>query len=215
MYLSRIPLDTTRRSTMKALVSPNLFHGAIEQSFPGPRKRNLWRIDKLHEKTYLLVLSQERPDFSRVADQFGNTGNENVWECRPYEPLLNRIEPLDVWHFRLTANPVISKSAGQDNRGRILGHVTPEYQKKWLMDRAEKHGFLLCEEGFSVVESRWLRFRKGTDGGRSVTLLSVTYEGMLTVTDSEAIVHTLIEGLGRGKAYGLGLLTIAGKVRSV
>ena len=40
------------------------------------------------------------------------------------------------------------------------------------------------------------------------TLLVVTYEGVLQVTDPEAFKALLCEGVGRGKAYGLGLMTI-------
>ena len=43
---------------------------------------------------------------------------------------------------------------------------------------------------------------------RPVTLLAVTYEGILQVTDPEAFKALLCEGVGRGKAYGLGLMTI-------
>ena len=205
MILSRIELDLRQRAVMKALASPNLIHGAIEQSFPGPRGRRLWRVDTLGDKTWLLVLSQDKPDFSRLAAQFGAAG----WESREYEPLLRRIESGSVWHFRLTANPTVSKSRVRDERGKVLGHITPTHQKRWLSNRAEKHGFSLVEEEFDVVQSRWLRFRKGTDGGRPVTLLSVTYEGSLTITDPFLFTQTLTEGIGRGKAYGLGLLTDA------
>ncbi len=214
MYLSRITLDPARRSTMKAMASPNLFHGAIEHAFSGPRIRNLWRIDKLGEKTYLLVLSQEKPDFTNVADQFGEEGAKNDWESKPYEPLLSRIKTGDVWQFRLTANPTVSKASAKDKRGKVLGHITPAHQKNWLIKRAENHGFSLTEESFNVTESRWMRFSKGTDGGKPITLLSVTYEGLLKVTDAELFQDTLTKGLGRGKAYGLGLLTVAGKKNS-
>ena len=40
-------------------------------------------------------------------------------------------------------------------------------------------------------------------------LLAVTYEGVLTVTDTELFCKALTEGIGRGKAYGMGLLTVA------
>ena len=63
MYFSRIELDMRKRSTMKAISSPSLFHGAIESSFIGERNRRLWRIDKLGGHTYLLVLSEDKPDF--------------------------------------------------------------------------------------------------------------------------------------------------------
>ena len=38
MYLTRIPLDLTKRKTLYALTSPSIFHGAIEASFGGGRK---------------------------------------------------------------------------------------------------------------------------------------------------------------------------------
>ena len=61
MYLSRAELDPTRRETMVALISPQKFHGAVENAFAGARRRRLWRLDQLGEKLYLLLLSEERP----------------------------------------------------------------------------------------------------------------------------------------------------------
>lgn len=34
MYLSRAELDPTRRETMVALISPQKFHGAVENALP-------------------------------------------------------------------------------------------------------------------------------------------------------------------------------------
>ena len=45
-------------------------------------------------------------------------------------------------------------------------------------------------------------------GTRPVTLLAVTYEGVLQVTDAERFRAMLCQGMGRGKAYGLGLMTV-------
>ena len=210
MLLSRIKLDPRRRETMKALASPNLLHGAVEQSFSGPRERRLWRVDTLAGNMYLLLLGRESPDLTALFRQFGPEGEEPVWETKDYTPLLDRISEGSRWHFRLIANPTVSKTErnGTDARGKVYGHITPEYQKKWLLDRADRHGFSLDEEAFRVVRSQWLRFRKGSDGGRPVTLLAVTYEGTLSVTDPELFCQVLVNGLGRGKAYGLGMLTV-------
>ena len=79
--------------------------------------------------------------------------------------------------------------------------------KKWLKDRSEKHGFSLEDDSFDVVKIENVDFHKGTDGNR-VTILAVTYEGKLTVTDQELFNEMLIGGMGRGKAYGMGLMTI-------
>ncbi len=212
MLLSRIKLDPRRRETMKALASPNLLHGAVERSFSGPRERRLWRVDALAGNTYLLLLSRGSPDLTALFRQFGPEGAEPAWETKDYAPLLARISKGSRWHFRLVANPTVSKAreTGTAPRGKVYGHITPEYQKKWLWDRAENRGFSLDGDAFQVVHSQWLRFRKGSDGGRPVTLLSVTYEGLLTVSDPELFRQALTGGLGRGRAYGLGMLTVAG-----
>ena len=66
MYLSRAELDPTRRETMVALISPQKFHGAVENAFPGARRRRLWRLDRLGERLYLLLLSEDAPELSGV-----------------------------------------------------------------------------------------------------------------------------------------------------
>lgn len=204
MYLSRVSLDLHKRATMIALANPQQFHGAVERAFPGERRRRLWRLDPLGEKLYLMILSEDTPDLSGIEEQFGSGEPGGT---KSYDPLLERILPGSVWRFRLAANPTTSKapSSGPMERGKVQAHITPEFQEEWLQARAEKHGF--CLKSFQVTGSRWLRFQKG-HRGRPVTLLSVVYEGVLEVTDSALFRQVLTEGIGRGKAYGQGLLTV-------
>ena len=210
MYLTRMCLDLTKRNTMRAFAEPKLFHGAIERSFTGERHRNLWRIDALNGSQYLMIVSEERPDLNAVVEQFGYCEASAPWETRDYTPLLNRIQPDTRWHFRLTANPTKhapgNASAGQ--RGKVMPHITAEHQQRWLMEKAPQHGFSLTVGEFLAVQEQWYQFRKYLDGGRSVSLLGVTFEGMLTVTDADMFRRALVEGIGRGKAYGMGLLTV-------
>lgn len=79
-------------------------------------------------------------------------------------------------------------------------------QEEWLWAQAAKHGFVVSEGAFAVTRKQTYHFKK--NGTRPVTLLAVTYEGVLQVTDPEAFKALLCEGVGRGKAYGLGLMTI-------
>lgn len=83
MYLSRVELDPTRRSTMAALSAPQKLHGAVESAFAGERRRRLWRLDRLGERLYLLLLSEDAPELSGVVEQFG-TGA--AAETRSYDP---------------------------------------------------------------------------------------------------------------------------------
>ena len=125
-----------------------------------------------------------------------------------WKALLQRVEPGSCWQFRLTANPTKSCKAPQNPaaRGTVAAHCTTQYQKQWLLERAAKHGFALREEEFTVTRVQWQHFAK--HGTRPVTLLAVTYEGILQVTDAEQFRALLCQGMGRGKAYGLGLMTV-------
>jgi CRISPR system Cascade subunit CasE len=201
-------LDTSKRNTMKALVSPNLFHGAIEAAFPGERTRKLWRIDNLGGHCYLILVSDREPKLEHAVEQFGISDADKSWETKDYEKLLQRIEKDSVWHFRLTANPTKCRRNEKGERGSVQAHTTLFYQKKWLLEHCQKNGFYVKEDSFSVTKSYWYRFYKGTERKRAVTLLAVTYEGILTITDAEKFRKTLTEGLGREKAFGMGMLTV-------
>lgn len=207
MYLTRIPLNVERRDTVQALYSPNLLHGAVEASFPGERERRLWRIDTLRGVTYLMILSAEQPDLAHLQQQFGYP--DQPGESKDYEPLLAKVTEGSVWHFRLAANPTQSIAASDPGeRGTVKAITVIAKQKGWLMEQADKHGFHLEVSSFDVVSTEWKRFQKGTAKGRPVTLLQAVFEGILVVTDTEQFTKTLVEGIGRGKAYGMGLMTV-------
>ena len=204
MYLSQVELDPRNRETLRALAVPRRLHGAVEAAFAGPRTRRLWRLDRRGNRLWLLVLSEETPDLAGVVAQFGPP--DGVAETRDYAPLLARVADGSVWRFRLAANPVKNvKVAG--GRGAVRNHVTVEQQEQWLAERAPKHGFALEPDGFRVVDSRWISFDKATDGS-PVRIHAVTFEGLLRVTDAGRFREALTHGIGRGKAYGLGLLTL-------
>jgi CRISPR system Cascade subunit CasE len=76
------------------------------------------------------------------------------------------------------------------------------------MEKGEKCGFSVKDDDFFVMESCWQRFYKGAQRKKPVTLLAVTYEGILKVTDAEKFRQTLTDGIGRGKAFGMGMLTV-------
>ena len=99
MYLSRIPLDISKRKTQTALASPNQLHGAVEEAFSEKQSRNLWRLDTVRGKTYLLILSKEKPNLAYIAAQFGNV--ESPGETKEYDRLLARIEEGSVCVFAL------------------------------------------------------------------------------------------------------------------
>ena len=207
MYLTRVKLDILKRETQLALSACGRFHGAVERAFEQKQKRNLWRIDKLRGEYYILILSEEVPNLKDFVEQFGDS--KSSAETKEYEVLLNRITDHSAWRFRLVANPthsVKTKSA----RGKVMAHVTPEHQMEWLKTKAAANGFELVDDNCFVLANEWKNFYKNAKGkDMRVRLMLVSFEGILRVTDIDAFRNALISGIGRGKAYGAGMLTIS------
>jgi CRISPR system Cascade subunit CasE len=210
MYLSRIELNTQMHKTMLALASPQVMHAAMENCFPdkpGGPDRKLWRTDRLGDKLYFLLLSPQTPNFEGFAKQFCDEGRQG--ETKSYDGLLARIQAGQQWRFRLRANPVhssIKDRKENEKRGKVFAHVTTGQQKEWLFKKAPACGFVLDEEMYDVVQSDQIRFYRQ---GEPVTLGIAAFEGVLQVKDPSAFIKSLTDGIGRAKAYGCGLLTIA------
>lgn len=207
VFLSRVYLDDKSRETMRLLSSPEFTHGAVESAFAGQRQRRLWRVDGLAGRCCLLVLSPDTPDFAQLVQRYGFPGETSAWLTKPYELLLDRLGKGQPWQFRLKANPVRSVPLEQGSRGKVMAHVTTDQQKEWLLSRAASNGFALEPDAFEVVHTQWLRFHKGH--GHEVTLRTATFEGRLTIADVDKFRSALVQGIGRAKAYGCGLMTIA------
>jgi CRISPR system Cascade subunit CasE len=70
---------------------------------------------------------------------------------------------------------------------------------------AGRHGFCVTDD-LRVDAYRQLRIDHG--GQKPITLSTVDLSGTLTVTDAERFTRALLGGVGRGKAFGCGLLLV-------
>ncbi|MGW8375652.1 type I-E CRISPR-associated protein Cas6/Cse3/CasE [Streptomyces sp. ODS28] len=206
---------------------------------PAARPRILWRLDhSARTDVQLYVVSPDRPDLTHLVEQAGwpaLAGPDTPgWESRHYRPFLQRLAKGDRWAFRLTANPVHSIRRNASEPTKRTAHVSPRHQLGWLLKQQPRHGFELLpgvvpdaadplERYATVVHSRRdLAFRKRSDdpapdtqpkrkgrGADPVSLVTVVFSGRLEITDPDALRTALTQGIGRGKAYGCGLLTLA------
>lgn len=215
MYITHFQLNPRRRGAMKLLTSPQAMHAAVLASFADPSEtesgRVLWRRDRGRNREDLLIVSPQRPDLTHLVEQAG-WPTTATWTTRPYAGVLARLAAGQRWRFRLTANPTTNGAADQQRgRGSVIPCTTIAQQEHWLRSRADRHGFdipvnSLDAPELAVSERRTIQFARRQ---HTVTLATVTFEGILTVTDRDSFAHTLAHGIGRAKGYGCGLLTIA------
>ena len=194
MHISQIKIDDTLNSAKRAVSSPQIMHAIIEKCFE-TSERKLWRLDV--EK--LLIVSSDFPSNPDAAQQLG----KEMFVTKDYQPFLSSIKAGKIYRFRLTANPVHNVPTEYGKRGKVFAHVTLEQQMDWLRSKADKLGFALKE--FNISTSEFVKFRKNS---RDVTLKLATYDGFLTVKDSDLLIEAMVSGIGRAKAYGAGLLTL-------
>lgn len=207
MYLSRVKIDTENRRKIRDLTHLGAFHSWVENSFPdeamaGIRTRKLWRIDHLGGRAYLLVVSKHRPDLIYL-EKYGVPGSA---ETKNYDSFLEQIREGRAYRFRATLNPVHSVYQGQGQRGRVYPEITVQQQMEFLKRRDEKYGFRLKEGEYRITERKYEILKKPNQ--RQIRLSKVTYEGRLVVLDAEVFRKTLIEGIGKKKAYGFGMMTV-------
>ena len=214
-YLSRMHLHPRRRGTTELLTNPWKMHAAVMSCFPpeftgSPASRVLWRIDRSEHSVGLYIVSRDRPSFIHLQEQAG-WENQTSWETARYDPLLSRIQEGATYRFRLTANSskTIRTPAGERKQAGLL---STEDQTKWLTERAMKNGFSVSDPdspdspAFQITSKGLLRFNRGQ---RTITLARAQYDGLLTVTDPDQLRRALVDGIGRAKGFGMGLLTLA------
>ncbi|WP_367342266.1 type I-E CRISPR-associated protein Cas6/Cse3/CasE [Limosilactobacillus sp.] len=206
MYLSRVEIDSNNHQNLKKLSHLGAYHHWVESCFPteiklGERQRHLWRIDPLNGRQYLLLLSNEKPALDPF-EQFGIKGSAQI---KNYQPFLNKLVDEQIMRFRLTANPTYREAAS----GKVFPHITVEQQKSWLLKQSVKSGFKLItgtndELIYDIVSRDWpILYHK-----RRIRLSRVTFEGILQITNIDQFRKALLTGIGREKAFGMGLLTV-------
>lgn len=208
---------------------PELLPGDPPGGSGGPRV--LWRVDRnAKAEVFLYVVSPERPELTHLVEQAGwpKADPETWWRTHDYAGFLSRLEAGQTWAFRLTANPVHSIRRKDGEPTKRTAHVTPRHQAGWLLKKQERCGFEVVRrkdpdpalpdiDGYELMvhDRDSTGFdkpdpRPGRKGERMrVPVVTATFDGRLTVTDPEALRQALTSGIGRAKAYGCGLMTLA------
>ena len=124
--------------------------------------------------------------------------------------------------FEVTINPSKREPLSKDERlsknhpksGKIVALRKREDIAAWFVERAEKSwGFKVSPHNLQIEKMAVQTFQK--KGEQTVTHGSATLKGELHVTDRAQFIHSFQQGIGRGRAFGFGLLQIVPLVSSI
>jgi CRISPR system Cascade subunit CasE len=138
----------------------------------------------------ILILADRRPNLMPA---------HGTVECRVVQPaFLHRPR----YAFRVVVNP--SRRDGQT--GKIVAVRGRDAIAAWFMERATASwGFTVRAGNLQVEQLGVQQFRKGE---QTITHGSASLKGELEVTDRERFIVSFRHGIGRGRAFGFGLLQI-------
>lgn len=207
MYLSLLSIDVSDRKGRTWLANPYRVHQRLLMAFPdGQAGRVLFRIEDDREPARILVQSPGPADWE------GAFSSLPILAGRPQQkPVSLALRSGQRLRFFLRANPTVRRvfqpvPDGQPvPEGKRVGIGQEDKQREWLARKGEAGGF--CLAGFEVRPRGMVSVHPAEGPPRRY--LAADFEGILVVTDPVRLRETVEAGIGSGKAFGFGLLSLA------
>lgn len=213
LYLSQWRLNPRLRPVQLALADSQTLHRLVMSAFPranaGDDARQafgvLYRleIDDRSGVPTLLVQSAVPPASEPLAPFLLRPPGDPKDVSRRYDA----ITAGSVLLFRLRANPTRRVNASQTGdrlAGKRVNLRTDEQRQDWITRKLREAGcgLLHCtiQEGGAQL---------GRRNGQRLHHGAVVFDGLLRVQEPDALRAALRAGIGAGKAYGFGLLSVA------
>ena len=108
----------------------------------------------------------------------------------------------ECYRFDVVMNPTSRNSASK----KLIPIKGAEAIKTWFIERTENNWGFACD--VESVEARVLPVQKFVKDSMTVTNNAARITGVLRVVDKEKFQSSFYQGLGRGRAFGFGLLQI-------
>jgi CRISPR system Cascade subunit CasE len=138
----------------------------------------------------ILLLSDRKP---HQTPQFGTVKTK---------PICESFLQHNHYAFEVTLNP----GKRDKQTGKIVAMRSREEVAAWFLARTEKSwGFSVNAENLQTEKIGVQTFNKGD---RTITHGSATLKGELRVTEADCFRQSFLQGIGRGRAFGFGLLQI-------
>jgi CRISPR system Cascade subunit CasE len=197
----------------------------------------LFRIDSQSGgRAVILVQSAVKPDWDYA---FHNAGYLLAAppQIRPFDPCFSEGQQLR-FRIRANLSKKIKRSTGgvdltkaregRDRMGRMKaqskrvaltwdkGRNPQDAIREWFAAKGSQGGFRL--EAFRALQIGWVAGNRPSSGapglgcdspGHHMKFRCALLEGTLTVTNEAKFRETILRGIGHGKAFGLGLLSVS------
>ncbi|MEV7783161.1 type I-E CRISPR-associated protein Cas6/Cse3/CasE [Kitasatospora sp. NPDC088351] len=210
LWLTRILPDQRSRDARRDGTSAVDLHHRLMSLFPdnipapAPRRELgvLFRSDTAGSGHQILLQSALPPDLTRLPAGYGSAATKSL------TPLLDALRPGLAVRYRIAANPI--RKPGRTTRDLYgLSAVVPlrgAAADDWWTRQADAAGLHVNTLHSTPLDAACGARRSDQ---RPIKHDRVLFEGTALIADTERLRTRLTAGIGKGKAYGCGLLSIA------
>ncbi|MFE0104541.1 type I-E CRISPR-associated protein Cas6/Cse3/CasE [Streptomyces sp. NPDC059009] len=205
LHLAQLTLEARSRDVHRDLKDATRLHHTVQALFPDalgttPRAatHTLYRVER--EQTGATLLIQSTLPINRNALP---AGYARQVDHRDLAPLLHWITEGRLVRYRIDANPIKTVPVPGQRGKRVP--VAGDEALAWWQRQAAKAG-LASQLVLDLPQPDVLATR---GEAKRIRLRAIRFEGVATVTDPDALRTAITSGIGQGRAYGLGLLSLA------
>lgn len=204
-WLAQISPDFRSRDARRDAGNAVLMHKRVMSLVPdglGDQARLkaglLYRIDNTPGGPRILVQAQLKPDPARLPGGYGAV------QLRELDPLLKWLQPGTLVRYRLAGS-----TCKRQNRKEVVA-LRGADAENWWVSRAPAAGLAL-QSLVSKAPGDAVGHESGDGGSKGNRIVHplTMFDGVAAVTDPAALTNAIVTGVGRGKSYGCGLLSIA------
>jgi CRISPR system Cascade subunit CasE len=207
VWLARLRLNLRHRDVRRDLRDGVALHRRVMSLLPdglGEAARQqagvLYRLDETREQPLLLVQSRLQPDNGKLPERYAD------FDLRVLDPLLDALRPGTRVHYRIAANASkrLAKADGHAKPGQVVA-LNGAAAAEWWQKQATSHGLaLITSHAVAMPQVRGRRH-----DGATVCHAVTRFDGLGFVRDAQLLQDATVNGIGRGKSYGCGLLSLA------
>lgn len=216
LWLTRIVPSPSSREARRDLAGSDQgirLHQRMLQMFPdgveGPARAAfgvLFRAEESPRGPQLLLQSHIEPDFARLPDAYGNI------ETRSLDALLSNLHKGMAVNYRCVASPVRKPGATSREAYKLppVMALSGNAAVEWWERQSNASGLEpLHITAHPLATVRGQQGFKGPVAKQRIQHARTQFDGTARILDAELLREKIATGIGRGKAYGCGLLSIA------
>lgn len=212
IYLSQLILNPGSPMVQSEMANPYEMHRTIMRGFTCKRDgaNVLYRLESnLYSGVVaLLVQSSVEPQWEPLTE----VGQSQYLSSLPvFKAVDLNLQERQMLRFRLVANPSVKRA------GKRHALYNEKEQRRWLETKGTgcvgkkrpSHGFEILDVDIQKGNNQQSHINRDNGEKHNVTIHSVQFDGILQVTDPAAFLTAIQAGIGSGKAFGFGLLSVA------